>query len=703
MPRYSLAAAVFATAAAGGSLFVFWKEVTAGMIWFWNQIAEVLGSKTGIYLTVYQQSNSGNGFHQKIFLVYLGIALAAAGFLCLKLRLFLLVFGWAFLLPVLMVLTELTPDTFLCMAFYAGILLELNYMRISKGEKQRSFGETLPFLAGIVFAAAVAFIGGVFLQNLVSRNDYQDSVLVANAKEEALSWLSGFRYKGQKANSLPDGRLKVTGSWTASSDTALEVTMENPASLYLRGFVGSVYDGSSWESISPEKAYKEKALFYWLHQDGFYGENQLYNARQLVEDEKLSSKTGIITIKNKAASSKYLYTPYEMAELPEGYTGENAQADSTLKTKGLFGQRSYSFSSSGNLVKDFTSLGAEVYQTLVAGEGGAYRDQESYYNAFVYEYDTKLPASLENLFRQELGDGGNREDGHTDYYTAISRIRSYLEKNMTYSTAIDPYTGSGDFVQNFLTESKIGHSVHFASAAALMFRYYGIPARYAEGYLITPQDIEGKKSGDTISIPGKNGHAWTEIYIDGLGWIPLEMTPSYYDVMEEADLKTGLEAKGKMAVSIPESQEEPTAQENIRTNWSLKLALFGIEKFVLLFLIVFDTFCLLFMVTVFLLRALANRKRKKRFSAGDNREAVRAMAGYAQLLFEHGAEDYSKETRKLYDEICEIGQKAAFSPHPVSAGERHDTASCIRHMKAELKKSGSWYDRWIMKYIERLY
>lgn len=39
-----------------------------------------------------------------------------------------------------------------------------------------------------------------------------------------------------------------------------------------------------------------------------------------------------------------------------------------------------------------------------------------------------IPASLETLFRAELGDGGNREQGHTDYYTAITRIRAYLEK-----------------------------------------------------------------------------------------------------------------------------------------------------------------------------------------------------------------------------------------------------------------------------------
>ncbi len=106
---------------------------------------------------------------------------------------------------------------------------------------------------------------------------------------------------------------------------------------------------------------------------------------------------------------------------------------------------------------------------------------------------------------------------------------------MTYSMATDVYTEKGDFTENFLSRSKIGHSVHYATAAALMFRYYGIPSRYVEGYLITPEDIKDKKAGDTVEISGKNGHAWTEIYIDGLGWVPVEMTPEYYSVMKEAD------------------------------------------------------------------------------------------------------------------------------------------------------------------------
>ena len=181
------------------------------------------------------------------------------------------------------------------------------------------------------------------------------------------------------------------------------------------------------------------------------------------------------------------------------------------------------------------------------------------------------------------------------------------------------------------------------------------------------------------------------------------MTPEYYSVMKEADLTAGLEAKGAKAASIPEAESEPPAEENLQTHWSLKLALFGIEKLLILLLELFDTFCLVFILTVCGLRIRANYHRKKLFMGADDRLAVRAMAGYARVLYAHGSDLYSEEVQRQYREISRIGQRAAFSPHAVSEEERKNTAICIGRMKAELKKAKNWYENWIMKYIERLY
>ena len=95
-------------------------------------------------------------------------------------------------------------------------------------------------------------------------------------------------------------------------------------------------------------------------------------------------------------------------------------------------------------------------------------------------------------------------------------------------------------MNSFFSEGK-GYDVHYATAATLMFRYYGIPARYVEGYLVTSDDVKGAEKGETIEISQKNIHAWTEIYVDGIGFVPIETCSEYYNLMPEADLTVGFE------------------------------------------------------------------------------------------------------------------------------------------------------------------
>ena len=90
--------------------------------------------------------------------------------------------------------------------------------------------------------------------------------------------------------------------------------------------------------------------------------------------------------------------------------------------------------------------------------------------------------------------GYKSSEKHLQYSTAKQSILNVLSSSMEYST--EPDKGSSDdFATAFLQETHQGYSVHFATAAALMLRYYGIPARYVEGYLITPDDVK-----DTLSI-----------------------------------------------------------------------------------------------------------------------------------------------------------------------------------------------------------
>ena len=77
-----------------------------------------------------------------------------------------------------------------------------------------------------------------------------------------------------------------------------------------------------------------------------------------------------------------------------------------------------------------------------------------------------------------------------------------------------------DFVLHFLTQSRQGYCVHFASAAAVMLRALDIPARYVSGYVAVVQ-------GGRADVPDSAAHAWVEYYLDGFGWLPLEATPGF--------------------------------------------------------------------------------------------------------------------------------------------------------------------------------
>lgn len=680
----------------------FWKQILHGGISCWDELADTLGSRAGIYLTRYGTSAETGDRELIFFFLFLGIVMGLAGTLVSRMRLTVIVVLWALVLPVCMFYLQKFPDLKTGLVFYTGVILELNEMMPGKKDRVQMGKRGSVLVWGILFSIVVVAVSVSAMGLIAPEKDYSSSELVKNAGKEITDKIEEIRYKRGVVNSLPNGKLKEVGSWKGSEDTALSVTMEHPDSLYLKGFTGSVYDGNQWKSVSTETAYGEKNLFYWLHQDRFYGETQLASIRNLVKDDSLSSTEGTVSVENEKADSRYVYLPYETQELPENYRGITGTADSMLNARGLFGDRKYSFTSLGDLVKDFTALGAESYQVLSEQPDSTYRQQESYYNSFVYQQDTVIPDNLTTLFEKELGNGGDRNQGHTDYYTAISRIRSYLEDNMTYSTATDVYSGTGDFAENFLTESKIGHSVHYATAAALMFRYYGIPSRYVEGYLVTPEDVKDKKDGDKIDIPGKNGHAWTEIYIDGMGWVPVEMTPEYYGVMEEPDLTLGLEAEGARTAPIPETETEQNENTpEINTHWNLQIAVTGLVKFILLLLLVFDIFGICFLVTVCILRAVANIRRKRAFHSQDRRLAVRAMAGYAGRLYEQG--NFDEKLSGEFQNTWRTGQKAAFSPHEISSEERQEVEECVKALKKELLKNTGWYDRWVMKYIERLY
>lgn len=221
---------------------------------------------------------------------------------------------------------------------------------------------------------------------------------------------------------------------------------------------------------------------------------------------------------------------------------------------------------------------------------------------FVDNFTDEERDALEKLLKDEvsyrewvnenyLKTSGNEEianlsaslvEGKETVHGKVKAVVGYLTSD-EFTYTLEPSEkadGEKTVLENFLFETKEGYCSHFATAAVLLLREAGIPARYAEGY-IARGFFEGygnnKVAKYTSNVFDENSHTWVEVYFDGIGWVPYETTPLYaaeiYGAsLDSADVGDGENESGDdgenaplpdsqrpietMPVVIPDSEEE---------------------------------------------------------------------------------------------------------------------------------------------------
>lgn len=117
----------------------------------------------------------------------------------------------------------------------------------------------------------------------------------------------------------------------------------------------------------------------------------------------------------------------------------------------------------------------------------------------------------------------------------------------------------GDFARWFLEEGESGYCTHYATAAVVLLRAAGIPARYASGYLT---DVE---AGVPTAVTSDRAHAWAEYFLPGTGWVILDATPPEAQRArpERAPATQPTEPKETTEPKRPETQptEPPAVQD----------------------------------------------------------------------------------------------------------------------------------------------
>lgn len=91
-------------------------------------------------------------------------------------------------------------------------------------------------------------------------------------------------------------------------------------------------------------------------------------------------------------------------------------------------------------------------------------------------------------------------------------------------------------VDAFLFGTKTGFCEHYSSAFAFLMRAAGVPARIVGGY----QGGEVNPGGGYLMVRQRDAHAWTEVWLQGQGWVRVDPTALIAPARINTDLSTAL-------------------------------------------------------------------------------------------------------------------------------------------------------------------
>jgi transglutaminase-like putative cysteine protease len=275
---------------------------------------------------------------------------------------------------------------------------------------------------------------------------------------------------------------------------------------------------------------------------------------------------------------------------------------------------------------------------------------------------TAARANAYHINHASLVDAITESSVYFERHRLTMAIIDYLVNNYTYT--LDPtVTESETFgVEKFLTETKEGYCVQFASALTLLMRQAGIPARYNEGYIASNFERTQNENGAYYAdVYDENKHAWVEVWYDGVGWIPYEATPVYYDSAykptytpgtstapetdkPELDPDEPSEPETPDVTDEEEQNDTPAVQDNSAEQKAARRKF--IIKVILITLLSLSLFTVFFLIIYTVVRrakrAAAERRRlldKLAHAADQNavpptREEVRAVADMLFLLLD---------------------------------------------------------------------
>ena len=325
-------------------------------------------------------------------------------------------------------------------------------------------------------------------------------------------------------------------SYSEKTVMTVEAKAGVPSNIYLRSFYGDTYENGRWIKKSDfsgmEKEYHDASrMTAWQTTiglatllDGYY-------------DDETNPATEKYTITMEKLSTKYSYLPYCIdpysidakgdIDFDEDFFITKDKATKTIEVSACPGFFDGSLEMSILEPEQPLEVNSDFYaaynnyvmENYTAKQGG---------DGIVAE-DAKLLLRTGQLTSDMMYTGYIREND-ANRIAAAQLVQQFLTSKAFKYSKNPPSAGGKDVVENFLSNSRQGFCVHFASAGTMILRQMGVPCRYVSGYCAKEDSFKsGENDEDICEVKDSQSHAWVEIYLDDFGWIPVEMTPGYFE------------------------------------------------------------------------------------------------------------------------------------------------------------------------------
>lgn len=289
------------------------------------------------------------------------------------------------------------------------------------------------------------------------------------------------------------------------------------ATLYWRGTVYDTYDSGQWVRSQDEQTRSHPAVFHLPDSASLHvtrqGGVRAANLTALLHDS-VEQHVEVVALAHPVAFALDQPVAYQMPAPP---AGAFTAADFEPRWSDEMGLRVYRVADRRAVMADFAGARYLAYSRDLNGQAHEPGPPLSATALAAYLSPPRGPMS-ERV--RDLAVQLTRDQATTN--AKIQAVMDWLQRTHKYTTDLKRDERIADPLEDFLFNQTAGHCEYFASAAAVLLRFAGVPTRYVNGFL----GGEWNDLRQAITIRENRAHSWVEAYAGAQGWVRVDATPS---------------------------------------------------------------------------------------------------------------------------------------------------------------------------------